>query len=377
MLASEAFPYAKTGGLADVLAALPEALAGARRRGHRHAARLPRRAARRPGAVERLGRVRAPGVEPPRARRRPARRPARACRRSCWTPRATSTATGSTAPAARDYPDNAERFAFFCRAALEWLPQPRHARPTSSTATTGRPRSLRRCCAPTAALYPELRRDASRCRRSTISPTRAASAPTNWHLLNLDARYFTRETLEFYGDINFLKAGLVFADVADHREPALRARDPDTRARRRPRRRPARARRTAARHPERHRLPGLEPGRRPALPARYDAGDLGGKARLQGRPAGDARAQARRRGAAARRRLAPRLAEGHRRRPRRGCRCSSSSRPRSSSSWAAAIRTSSAACAALAEHVSPIASPSASGWTRRSRIASRPAPTSS
>src|SRR5262249_56207170 len=34
----------------------------------------------------------------------------------------------------------------------------------------------------------------------------------DWHLLNLDPRLFTPDHLEFYGDINFLKGGLVFAD---------------------------------------------------------------------------------------------------------------------------------------------------------------------
>ena len=72
MLASEAFPYAKTGGLADVLAALPEALTGldvevtVMLPGYREALRMA-------GATERLGRVRAAGGEPPRARRRRAR----------------------------------------------------------------------------------------------------------------------------------------------------------------------------------------------------------------------------------------------------------------------------------------------------------------
>src|SRR4029077_6869786 len=58
MLASEAFPYAKTGGLADVLAALPEALIGL---GVAVTVMLPGygEALRTAGATERLGRVRA------------------------------------------------------------------------------------------------------------------------------------------------------------------------------------------------------------------------------------------------------------------------------------------------------------------------------
>ncbi|MDH4208157.1 MAG: glycogen synthase, partial [Anaerolineae bacterium] len=35
----------------------------------------------------------------------------------------------------------------------------------------------------------------------------------DWHLLNLDYRFFTPRYLEFHGKINFLKSGLVFADA--------------------------------------------------------------------------------------------------------------------------------------------------------------------
>ena len=43
------------------------------------------------------------------------------------------------------YADDASRFAFFCKAALEFMLQS-GKRPTSSTATTGRPASFRSCC---------------------------------------------------------------------------------------------------------------------------------------------------------------------------------------------------------------------------------------
>ena len=35
----------------------------------------------------------------------------------------------------------------------------------------------------------------------------------DWHLLNLDRRWFVPDFLEFYHDVNFLKAGIVFADA--------------------------------------------------------------------------------------------------------------------------------------------------------------------
>jgi starch synthase len=34
----------------------------------------------------------------------------------------------------------------------------------------------------------------------------------DWHLLNMDWRYFNLDYMEFYGNINFLKAGIVFTD---------------------------------------------------------------------------------------------------------------------------------------------------------------------
>ena len=171
----------------------------------------------------------------------------------------------------------------------------------------------------------------------------------NWHLLNLDARYFTRETLEFYGDINFLKAGLVFADVLTTVSPRY-AREIQTpelgegldgvlRARA-------------------GRLRGIvngidyrvwNPAADPALPARYDTGDLGGKARCKADLQATLGLQAD--AAAPLLAVVSRLAwqKGIDVVARRVPRCSSSSPPPSSWCSEAAIRTSSAACALLAE----------------------------
>jgi starch synthase len=178
-----------------------------------------------------------------------------------------------------DYGDNAERFAFFCRAALEWL------------RTLGTPPDILHChdwqtaLAPamlraTAALYPELRR--VRLMQTIHNLAYQGRFPASaWHLLNLDARYFTREALEFYGEINFLKAGLVFADALTTVSPRY-AREIQT---------PelgegldgvlrARAGRL------RGILNGIDyrvwnPAIDAALPARYDVGDLDGKARCK------------------------------------------------------------------------------------------------
>ncbi|HLG21205.1 MAG TPA: glycogen synthase GlgA [Candidatus Manganitrophaceae bacterium] len=110
-----------------------------------------------------------------------------------------------------DYPDNAERFVFFSRAVLE------------------------------AAKALELRADVIHCHdwHTGLIPvylkTLYASEPLfqktaslftihnlgyqgifwhhDWPLLNLPWDYFNHDALEFYGKINFLKGGLVFADA--------------------------------------------------------------------------------------------------------------------------------------------------------------------
>ncbi|HEV7733265.1 MAG TPA: glycogen synthase, partial [Candidatus Binatia bacterium] len=64
----------------------------------------------------------------------------------------------------------------------------------------------------TAILYPEL----SRVRTVQTIHNLAYQGrfwAADWHLLNLDPRYFVPEFLEFYGFIDFLKGGLVFADA--------------------------------------------------------------------------------------------------------------------------------------------------------------------
>jgi starch synthase len=277
MLASEAFPYAKTGGLADVLAGLSEALTDL---GVEVTVILPgyREALRTAGPGERLGRVRAPvasRLEPADVVRvSGARIPTLMLDAPRYFDR-----DGLYGSGGGDFRDNAERFAFFCRAALEWL------------RTLGSPPDILHChdwqaaLAPamlraTAALYPGLRRMRLVQTIHNLAYQGRFRAG-DWHLLNLDARYFTRETLEFYGDINFLKAGLVFADVLTTVSPRY-AREIQT---------PelgegldgvlrARAGRL------RGILNGIDyrvwnPAVDQTLPARYDAGDLGGKARCK------------------------------------------------------------------------------------------------
>ena len=108
-----------------------------------------------------------------------------------------------------DYPDNADRFVFLSRAALEILnldpPQILHAHDWQSALAIVFLKAQPQ-------LYPKL------------TPVKTVFTTHNlayqgiftrgqWHLLNLDPALFTPRYLEFWGKINFLKGGLVFADA--------------------------------------------------------------------------------------------------------------------------------------------------------------------
>ncbi len=108
-----------------------------------------------------------------------------------------------------DYPDNAERFIFFARAVLEVLrlspPRLLHAHDWQSALVIAFLKAQ-------AQLYPEL---ASTKTIFTVHNLgfQGLFWHLDWQLLDLDWRFFTPRYLEFYGKINFLKGGLVFADT--------------------------------------------------------------------------------------------------------------------------------------------------------------------
>jgi starch synthase len=108
-----------------------------------------------------------------------------------------------------DYPDNAERFTFFTRATLEVL---KHDPPSILHAHDWQSALAITFLKAQPYLYPEL------------SPVKTVFTVHNlgyqglfwhwdWHLLNLDWSFFNLRYLEFYGKINFLKGGIVFADA--------------------------------------------------------------------------------------------------------------------------------------------------------------------
>lgn len=207
MAASEMAPFAHTGGLGDVLAALPAALVDAGAAVH---VVLPAYrtidwetiGAQPSGTVE----VRVGG-----ARREVALRTAHV-----------RDVTVSFIEAEEyfgrdhlyggpygDYPDNAERFAFFSRAVvalaarLEPAPDVIHCHDWQAALVPVLARA-----------FPDPRLAATRTLLTIHNLGYQGIFPASvWPLLDLDWSYFTPRTLEFYGQVNFLKGGLVFADA--------------------------------------------------------------------------------------------------------------------------------------------------------------------
>src|SRR3984957_19346292 len=208
-VASEGLPFSKTGGLADVIAALPKALVAM---GHEGAVLLPRyrgtvvcdaavaSAAPFPvtvtmGAATRsfgIGSDRANGVQyffvdDPE-----------------YFDRAQLYGEGG-----KDYPDNAERYAEFSRAAIEvtkwvWTPDVIHCHDWQSGLVPVLLRTLYRD-------DPKLR----------LMPVVFTVHNMGYHgmfpresleSVGLPNALFSGEALEFFGNVNYLKGGLLFAD---------------------------------------------------------------------------------------------------------------------------------------------------------------------
>ncbi len=107
-----------------------------------------------------------------------------------------------------DYSDNAERFVFFCRAALELL---RH-RPAEIIHGHDWQSAFALIALKTQdSRYPEL---AAAKTVFTIHNLgfQGIFPESDWHLLQLDRSLFTPRYLEFFRNINLLKGALVFAD---------------------------------------------------------------------------------------------------------------------------------------------------------------------
>ncbi len=242
--ASEVAGFAKTGGLADVAGALPRALA---ERGHEVTVILPLYRCVRQGGhkLEATGvkvtipfgdrlstgsyvRSKLPGsdvpvllVEQPHYFERDHHAEGRGFYQ--WT-----------SPDGRklDYSDNCERFAFLSQAVLEaprlldlW-PDVIHVNDWQTALVPVYLKELYRNH-PTAALRPQYQRI-----RTLLTLHNLAYQGVFWHedlpLIGLPWRLYNDEHLEFYGKINFLKGGIVFADLLNTVSPTY-AREIQTR----------------------------------------------------------------------------------------------------------------------------------------------------
>ncbi len=207
MAASEMAPYAQTGGLGDVVAALPAALADLGAAVH---VVVP---------AYRTIDWEAAGAEPSgtlEVRVGGARRDVqlRTARRGALTVSFVEAddyfgRDHLYGGPYGDYPDNAERFAFFSRAVLalaarlEPPPDVLHCHDWQTALVPVFARA-----------FPDPRLAAARTLLTVHNLGYQGIFPSSvWPLLDLDWSYFTPRTLEFYGQVNVLKGGLVFADA--------------------------------------------------------------------------------------------------------------------------------------------------------------------
>ncbi|MFC2006977.1 glycogen synthase, partial [Chloroflexota bacterium] len=115
-----------------------------------------------------------------------------------------------------DYPDNAERFIFFSRAILEILkldpPSILHCHDWQAALAITFLRAQ-------PYLYPQLALVKTIFTIHNLGYQGVFGQP-DWHLLNLDREFFTLRYLEFYDRINFLKGAIIFADAISTVSPS-------------------------------------------------------------------------------------------------------------------------------------------------------------
>ena len=227
--ASEVAGFAKTGGLADVAGALPRALA---RRGHQVAVVMPYyHAVRRSGMpVEKTGAV----IPVPIADRVLACRLLRSRLPNSDVPvyliehppffERDDAAAGRglyqqtmTGGYKSDYPDNAERFVFFCRAVLETIPH------LGFTPNVIHANDWQTGFVPVflSELY---RGKAGYARTRSVFTIHNIAYQGQFgrdvlKLAGLPGWLYNPAQLEFYGRLNFLKAGIVFSDAVNTVSP--------------------------------------------------------------------------------------------------------------------------------------------------------------
>src|SRR5271167_1152895 len=204
-VASEALPYAKTGGLADVIEALPRALV---KLGHEVAVFLPQYRGVKANSVD------LPSMTIPQGTR--LRFPAvansglhRGVRYFFLDDPFYFDRAGIYGDKNHEYPDNAERFTEFSRAAIElakqiWLPELIHCHDWQTAMV---PVLLRTSYADDAAV-----REMPVVLAILNMGYHGVFAKESMERARIPPAVFHPSGIEFFGNVNFLKGGLVYSD---------------------------------------------------------------------------------------------------------------------------------------------------------------------
>ena len=216
--ASEVVPFAKTGGLADVAGALPSALA---RLGHEVKVVMPKYAVIEEGRWKLKGlfdlRVRLAGQDDSLFTLWAGLLPGSEVEVLFLGNDQLFGRPGLYQEKGRDYPDNLRRFSAFSRAVLEipkrldWVPDVLHGNDWQTALTF-------------AYLKAHFPGDASYEKIGTVFTIHNLGYPglfpsVEFSKLGLPPEYFTPDTLEFYGKVSLLKAGLVFSGMLNTVSP--------------------------------------------------------------------------------------------------------------------------------------------------------------
>jgi len=205
MVGSEALPFSKTGGLADVLGALPLALG---RLGHRVTLVTPKyRSVQAQGASRT---IQVTGVGGAIAETKTVEVPLAENVRAILVDRPELYDRESLYGSGGDYPDNPRRFAFLCRAALEYAIQ------SGETYDILHAHDWQAGLAPVylRTRYANEPRLAGMTTIFTIhNLAYQGNFPPDWLLpLELGAEMLSMDALEFWGQISLLKGGIRFSD---------------------------------------------------------------------------------------------------------------------------------------------------------------------
>jgi starch synthase len=206
MVGSEAIPFSKTGGLADVLGALPLALG---RLGHRVALVVPRYRGSQGHGPTRF--INVPGIAGAVAETRVTEQQLAENVKAVLIERPELYGRESIYGDGAGYPDNPRRFGFLCKAALEYAAQ--SADSFDILHTHDWQGGLASAYLRTAyAAHPKLGRMASVFTIHNLAYQGVFS--TDWlPTLELGPEVMSVGGLEYWGQISLLKAGIVYADV--------------------------------------------------------------------------------------------------------------------------------------------------------------------